>query len=116
MMPEATDELLERIAHRLRAMANPLRLKILHSLEDDERSVSEILEQIGGSQANISKHLGVLRNAGLVAARRKGVSVYYRISDGAVLGICRTVCESLHRRASAEAETIAHGREAMLRS
>ncbi len=113
-MREVTDQLLEKVAEQFRAMSNPVRLKILHTLEDGELSVSEILERIGGSQANASKHLAVLRGVGLVAPRREGPSVYYRISDSAVFTICETVCESLHRRASTEVATIEQGREAIL--
>ena len=113
-MPEVTDQLLEKVAARFRAMSNPIRLKILHALENGELSVSEILEEIGGSQANVSKHLAVLRGVGLVASRREGPSVYYRISDSAVFTICEAVCDSLQKRASTEVATIEQGREAML--
>jgi len=113
-MRDLSDQLLERIAHRFRAMSNPVRLKILHSLQQGELSVSAILERVGGSQANASKHLGILRTAGLVASRRDGVSVYYRISDKAVFSLCEVVCDSLHSRASAEIEAIEQGREAIL--
>ncbi len=109
-MKEASDQLLEQIALRMRAMGNPIRLKILHALQEGELSVTEIQERIGGSQANASKHLGVLRTAGLVARRRDGVSVFYRIGDEAVFSICRTVCDSLHERANAEVEAIEAGR------
>ncbi len=95
-------------------MANPIRLKILHTLKHGELSVSEILDHIGGSQANASKHLGLLRHTGLVAARRDGSNVYYRIADKEVLDICRTVCDSLHTQASAEVEALEQGRKAIL--
>ncbi len=114
MMEDLSDQLLDRIAHRFRALSNPVRLKILHALHEGELSVSEILRAIGGSQANASKHLGVLRTAGLVTSRRDGVSVYYRISDEAVFSLCEAVCDSLHSRASAEVEAIEQGREAIL--
>ncbi len=113
-MPELTDALLDKIAGRFRAMGNPVRLKILHSLEEGELSVTEIVERVGGSQANASKHLAVLRGVGLVRSRRDGVSVYYEIADEAVFTLCRAVCDSLHSRASAEVETIERGREAIL--
>ncbi len=113
-MQDVSEQLLERIASRLRAMGNPVRLKILHTLEEGELSVTEILAEIGGSQANISKHLAVLRAAGLVESRREGVSVFYRIGDDAVFTVCQTVCESLQDRAAAEAQAIRRGREAML--
>jgi DNA-binding transcriptional ArsR family regulator len=113
-MRQLPDELLERIAHRFRAMSNPVRLKILHSLREGELSVSAILERVGGSQANASKHLTVLRTAGLVASRRDGASVYYRIGDEAVFSLCEVVCDSLHSRASAEVEAIEEGRKGIL--
>ncbi len=111
MTQEITDQLLEKIAARFRAMSNSVRLKILHELEEGELSVSEILSRIGGSQANVSKHLAVLRSAGLVASRREGPSVFYRISDPAVFTICEVVCDALHQQASDEIETIEQGRE-----
>ena len=113
-MEEVTDQLLEKIVARFRAMSNPIRLKMLHALEDGELSVSELLDRIGGSQANVSKHLAVLRGVDLVQPRRDGASVYYRISDPAVFTICEAVCDSLHERASSEVSTIERGREAML--
>jgi DNA-binding transcriptional ArsR family regulator len=90
-----TDELLARIAERLKAMADATRLKILHALEKQELCVSDLVERAGTSQANVSKHLALLRQAGLVAGRREGGRVYYRVSDSAVWHICATVCRSL---------------------
>jgi len=110
----ASDHLLEKIADRLKAMADPMRLRILHVLQGGERCVSDILGEVGGSQANVSKHLSILRRVGLVECRREGVNVYYRIEDPAVFSICSTVCDSLERRADAERNGIAAGRAAML--
>lgn len=112
-MPPATEQLLERIADRLKAMADPMRLRILHVLQGGEHCVSEILSQVGGSQANVSKHLSVLRRAGLVGFRREGVNVYYRIEDPAVFVICESVCDSLERRVDAEKKEIQQGRAAV---
>ena len=113
-MQDTSQQLLERIAERLKAMANPLRLRILHSLENGELSVNGILDQVGGSQGNVSKHLSVLHGADLVTRRRDGTNIYYAISDEAVFGICRTVCDSLHSRAAAEVEAIERARDQML--
>ena len=113
-MHEISDQLFTRIAARLKAMASPARLKILHALEDGELAVHEILARVGGSQANVSKHLNVLRIAGLVTCRRDGVSVYYAISDAAVFAICCTVCDSLLNCATAEVEVIEEARAVML--
>ena len=107
----ASDELLQRIAEVLKAMADPTRLKILHSLQQGERCVSNILEIVGGSQANVSKHLSVLKRAGLVESRRDGLNVFYQISDEGVFSICRNVCDSLELRVDREHKTIVEGRQ-----
>ena len=91
----ASDELLHRIAEVLKAMADPTRLKILHSLQGDERCVSDILEIVGGSQANVSKHLQLLLRAGLVRRRKDGLHSYYSIADPSVFPLCDLVCGSL---------------------
>ena len=106
----ASDELLYRIAEVLKAMADPTRLKILHCLHNGERCVSAILANVGGSQANVSKHLSVLKRAGLVDCRREGLNVFYRIIDEGVFTICRNVCDSLELRIESEHQTIIEGR------
>ena len=108
-MEELSEEVLERIASRLKAMGNPFRLKILQALHEGEKSVNEILSQVGGSQANVSKHLNVLRGADLVKSRREGVSVFYSISDASVVSICQTVCDSLLHLATVEVAALAQG-------
>ena len=108
-----SDELLSRIAEVLKAMADPTRLKILHGLAQGERCVSDILSVVGGSQANVSKHLSVLKRAGLVDCRRDGLNVFYRIIDAGVFTICRNVCDSLEVRIGREHEAIVRGRRMM---
>jgi ArsR family transcriptional regulator len=113
-MRPASEQLLQRIAERLKAMADPMRLKILHTINDGERCVSDILAEVGGSQANVSKHLSVLRRAGLVECRRDGVNVYYAIADQTVFSICRSVCDSMEKRLDAERAGIRAGRAAIV--
>jgi DNA-binding transcriptional ArsR family regulator len=91
-------------------MADPTRLKILHCLHDGERCVSEILAVVGGSQANVSKHLSVLKRAGLVSRRRDGLNVFYKIHDENVFTICRSVCDSMESRLDLEHQAIEQGR------
>jgi len=110
----ASEQLLLRISERLKGMADPMRLRILHKLQDGEKCVNEILSEVGGSQANVSKHLGVLKRTGLVECRREGVSVFYRIEDPAVFAICRTVCDSLERHVNMEKREIEAGRAEMM--
>ena len=106
----ASDEVLHRISDVLKAMADPTRLKILHNLQNQERCVSDILDTVGGSQANVSKHLSVLKRAGLVDCRRQGLNVYYRIIDTGVFTICRNICDSLELRLDQAHQTILAGR------
>ncbi len=112
MTTAAADELFSRIADRLKALSDPMRLKILHSLEERELCVGDVLARVGGSQANVSKHLALLRRAGVVAARREGTSVFYRVVDPAAFEICRTVCSAIERRAEEERAVVRRGQRA----
>ena len=93
---ELSEAALAMIAERFKVLAEPMRLKILHALWDDERTVGEIIDAVDGLQANVSKHLGVLQQAGLVSRRKDGLRVFYRIADPTVFDLCEVVCESLH--------------------
>ena len=106
------DELLGRIAERLKAIAEPTRLKILHTLDDRELSVGEILAAVGSSQANVSKHLAVLRREGVVGSRREGLNVFYRMIDETAFTVCRTVCDGLARQLEEQLRTLEQGRAA----
>jgi ArsR family transcriptional regulator len=99
---ELSDEALDIIAARFRVLSEPVRLKILHTLGKDEMSVGELVDVIGGSQANVSKHLGILLEAGLVARRRDGVTIFYRVADETIFELCETVCASLGERFAAQ--------------
>jgi DNA-binding transcriptional ArsR family regulator len=90
-----SDPLVELIARRFRAMGEPMRIRILDRLRDGELSVGEIAEQLDTSQQNVSKHLAVLTDAGILARRKDGNRHCYRIADESVLGICEQVCGGL---------------------
>ena len=77
----ATDEDVDRASRSLKAMSHPLRLKILCTLGDQEVSVQDIVEQVGTSQSNISQHLAILRDKGILASRKDANRVYYRVGD-----------------------------------
>ena len=89
------DDLAELIARRFRALSDPLRVRILDLLREQELSVSALAEQLDASQQNISKHLAVLTDSGILARRKQGNHVYYRIGDEAVFALCEQVCGSL---------------------
>ena len=75
------DEDIERASRSLKAMSHPLRLKILCTLGEQEISVQEIVERVGTSQSNISQHLAILRDKGILNARKDANRVYYRVGD-----------------------------------
>jgi len=79
------EEDIERASRSLKAMSHPLRLKILCTLGDEEVSVQEIVENVGTSQSNISQHLAILRDKGILSSRKDANRVYYRVSDARTL-------------------------------
>ena len=92
---ELSDEALEMIAGRFRLLAEPMRLKILHTLGENEMNVGELVAATGANQANISKHLGILYDAGAVARRKDGLTVNYRVVDPTIFDLCDVVCSRL---------------------
>ena len=88
-------ELAELIAQRFRVIGDPTRIRILDVLRDGERSVGEITDELGTSQQNASKHLGVLLQAGILARRKEGTSARYRVADEGVYELCEHVCGGL---------------------
>ena len=75
------EEDIQQAAQAIKAIAHPLRLKILCVLGDQEISVQDIVEQVGTSQSNISQHLAILRDKGVLATRKDANRVFYRIDD-----------------------------------
>ena len=92
------DELAELIARRFRVMGEPLRIRLLDRLRERETSVNELTEALGSSQQNVSKHLAVLAEAGILGRRKVGTYVYYRIVDEGVFALCEQVCGSLQQQ------------------
>lgn len=90
-------EVLRRVAVRFRALGEPARLALLDAMRPRERTVTELVEATGLSQANISRHLGVLHTAGLVSRRRDGSWVHYALADEEVLTLCDLVCGRVER-------------------
>jgi ArsR family transcriptional regulator len=78
---------IERASRSLRAMSHPLRLKILCTLCDNERSVQDIVDQVGTSQSNISQHLAILRDKDIIASRKDANRVFYRLEDQRTVGL-----------------------------
>lgn len=89
---------IDRASRALKAMSHPLRLKILCTLGDQEVSVQDIVERVGTSQSNISQHLAILRDKGILTSRKDANRVFYKVSDNrtlALIGMMREVfCSS----------------------
>lgn len=81
------EEDIDRASRSLKAMSHPLRLKILCTLGDQEVSVQDIVERVGTSQSNISQHLAILRDKGILASRKDANRVYYRVGDSRTLAL-----------------------------
>lgn len=90
---QAIDEDIERAAFALKAMSNPLRLKILCTLSDKELSVQDIVEQVGTTQSNVSQHLAKLKDKNILAARRDANRIFYRVQDDRLLKLISMMCD-----------------------
>ena len=103
-MRNLDDDALALVAQYFAALAVPMRLKILNQLRDGELNVGELTAATGCTQANVSKHLAVLAQSGLVAKTQRGTSAYYRFANESVYRLCDLVCDQLDRHFAQEAE------------
>jgi len=98
------DEMLEAVSNRFKLLSEPMRLKILRVLCERERTVQEIVNEVSSSQANISKHLALMHDNGVVNRRKEGLKCYYRIADESIIFACylisKSVVENLQDRLS----------------
>ena len=102
LSPEAID----LIASRFRILGEPLRIRILQALQAGERSVGQLSELVGSTQPNVSKHLRILQESGLVGRRQEGNTVYCFIADPSVMDLCNIVCDSIEARLASQAEKV----------
>ena len=93
------EELYNYKAQVIKAMAHPSRLMMIDSLSNGELCVCELQEIVGSDMSTVSKHLSVLRSAGLVTSRKEGLQVYYKLQVPCILGFLNCVDEVLHQNA-----------------
>ena len=98
--------LAELVAGRFRVLGEPLRLRLLDQLRDGEATVGELGERLGASQQNVSKHLAVLHQAGMLSRRKHGTRVSYAIADPSVFELCAVVCGGLERELAGRAAAL----------
>jgi DNA-binding transcriptional ArsR family regulator len=104
------DEALVQVAAYFQALSEPTRLRILNLLRQGERSVGELAQLCGYSAANVSRHLALLTQHGLVRRESRGNSAFYSIADDSVYALCDLVCGNIAR----QFERTAQGRAAFV--
>jgi DNA-binding transcriptional ArsR family regulator len=112
--PEASSEtdfapVYAAVARYFALLSDPTRLRIVHTLCQEERSVNEIVQSTGGTQTNISRHLGLMHERGALVRRREGSQVFYRLGDPTLMEMCRSVCQ----RVSSELDGVRDLREGL---
>lgn len=101
MGPHIPDEVLDTMAEKFRLLGDSTRLAILRALMESEKSVGRLVEETGRGQANVSKHLKLMADEGLVARRKEGLQVFYRLHDPLVEKLCKLVCDTIVRETRA---------------
>jgi ArsR family transcriptional regulator len=99
-----SDEALLLVARRFAVLGEPMRLRLLQALMEGEKSVGVLAEAAGGTQANVSRHLQTLAEAGLVSRRKEGLLVFYAIADPSVFQLCQLVCGSVGKHLQGRAD------------
>ena len=95
--PEISSLTLERAAELFGVLSTPVRLQIIRVLCHGEQNVTHLLAQIEASQPNMSRHLQVLYQAGVLAKRRSGHQIFYRLTDDSQILVCRLICSNFER-------------------
>lgn len=97
------DAALEIVARRFAVLAEPMRLRLIQALFGGEKSVSELVDESGGTQANVSRHLQTLLHAHILGRRKEGLQVFYTITDPSIGKLCELVCGSLEKQLAKQA-------------
>jgi len=105
-LPPVSDEALTMIASWFRTLSEPSRLKILRTLEEGEKNITEIVEATGLTQANVSRHVQSLVDAGMVGRRREGLTAICFIADPGITDLCDNVCNNLMKRLSQQVKKL----------
>ena len=105
MDPVSTD-VVQQVAAYFSILSEPMRLKILNLLRDGEKCVQDLVEATATSQANVSKHLKVMMQAGILSRRAEGTAAYYSVTDDLTYELCTLVCDRLATRIEEQAKSI----------
>jgi len=89
---------IDLVAERFAVLAEPMRLRLIHALFAGEKSVTALVQETGGTQTNVSRHLQTLLHAGILARRKEGLQVIYALADPSIGPLCELVCGTLKRQ------------------
>ncbi len=101
---DSLGQVFEAVSNYFALLSEPVRLRILHSICREEKSVSQIVAETGATQTNVSRHLNTLYRAGALSRRKEGNFIYYGVRDSALTEICRTVCTHIAARTETQSE------------
>lgn len=104
MVDTVPPEVVQQVAEYFSVLSEPMRLRILNLLRDGEKCVQELVEATQTSQANVSKHLKVMLQAGILNRRTEGTSAYYSVSDELIFDLCGMVCDRIACRIEEQAK------------
>lgn len=99
---------LAQVADYFKVLSELSRLQVLCALRSGSKNVTEIMEETGLGQANVSKHLKILAQAGIVSRTPQGVSVYYQIAEPLIFELCELVGDRLSTRLEAQSQELKH--------
>lgn len=105
-MLQASPTALAQVADYFKVLSETSRLQVLCALKSGAKNVTQIMEATGLGQANVSKHLKILAQAGLVSRQPQGVSVYYQIADPLIFELCELVCDRLFVRLEEQSQQL----------
>jgi DNA-binding transcriptional ArsR family regulator len=97
-------EVVQQVSDYFSVLGEPMRLRILNLLRDGEKCVQDLVEATDTSQANVSKHLKVMLQAGILTRRSKGTLAYYSVEDDLIFELCNLVCDRLASRIEQQAQ------------
>jgi DNA-binding transcriptional ArsR family regulator len=103
-METVPTEVVQQVAEYFSVLSEPMRLRILNLLRDGERCVQDLVDATQTSQANVSKHLKVMLQAGILTRRSEGTSAFYSVSDPLIFDLCSLVCDRIASRIEEQAQ------------
>jgi DNA-binding transcriptional ArsR family regulator len=99
-----SQEVVQQVANYFNVLSEPMRLRILNLLRDGDKCVQELVEATDTSQANVSKHLKLMLQAGILSRRSQGTLAYYSVADDLIFDLCNLVCDRLATRIEQQAQ------------